>query len=194
MIVLGHTTTTEWESMIRRSDVVSVANHAECPVVTWRSRDGFQPPDGRPVVVGVDGTEVSESAVEHAFATAAALEAPLVAIHTWTEQSTLTYGEGSRFTDWTAYVEHRREEMKSHTSGHTERFPDVAVSYRVERGKPDIVLLEESKSAQLVVVGSHGRSPLAAAVVGSSSQGLIHHSCCPVMICRAHHRSETEAH
>ncbi|APE09771.1 universal stress protein [Rhodococcus pyridinivorans] len=194
MIVLGHTTTTEWESMIRRSDVVSVANHAECPVVTWRSRDGFQPPDGRPVVVGVDGTEVSEFAVEHAFATAAALEAPLVAIHTWTEQSTLTYGEGSRFTDWTAYVEHRREEMKSHTSGHTERFPDVAVSYRVERGKPDIVLLEESKSAQLVVVGSHGRSPLAAAVVGSSSQGLIHHSCCPVMICRAHQRSESEAH
>lgn len=71
-------------------------------------REGFQPPDGRPVVVGVDGTEVSAEAVEHAFATAAALEAPLVAIHTWTEQSTLTYGEGSRFTDWTAYVEHRR--------------------------------------------------------------------------------------
>ncbi|MEU5843269.1 universal stress protein [Rhodococcus sp. NPDC047139] len=193
MIVLGHTTTTEWESMVRRSDVVSVANHAECPVVTWRSRDGFQPPDGRPVIVGVDGTELSASAVEHAFETAAALEAPLAVLHTWREQSTLTYGEGSRFTDWSAYVEYRKDEMLENTNGYTEQYPDVDVSYRVERGKPDIVLLEESKTAQLVVVGSHGRSPLAAAVVGSSSQGLIHHSCCPVMICRARRHAATDA-
>ncbi|SUE14558.1 Usp family protein [Rhodococcus gordoniae] len=196
MIVLGHTTTSEWQSMVRRSDVVSVANNAECPVVTWRSREGFRPPDGRPVVVGVDGTELSAAAVEQAFATACALEAPLVVLHTWTEQSTLTYGEGSRFRDWSAYVEYRKKEMITNTAGYTEQYPDVDVSYRVERGKPDIVLLEESKTAQLVVVGSHGRSPLAASIVGSSSQGLIHHSCCPVMICRARRRAEAgaEAH
>ncbi|MFX1759449.1 universal stress protein [Rhodococcus sp. As11] len=193
MVVLGHTTTSEWQSMVRRSDVVSVANHAECPVVTWRSREGFRPPDGRPVVVGVDGTELSAAAVEQAFATACALEAPLVVLHTWTEQSTLTYGEGSRFRDWSAYVEYRKKEMITNTAGYTEQYPDVDVSYRVERGKPDIVLLEESKTAQLVVVGSHGRSPLAASIVGSSSQGLIHHSCCPVMICRARRRAEADA-
>jgi len=191
MVVLGHTTTTEWESMIKRSDVVSIANHAECPVVTWRSVDGFRVPDSRPVVVGVDGTELSAAAVEHSYALAAALEAPLIAVHTWTEQSTLTYGEGSRFRDWTDYVEFRRNEMTEHMAGHAEKHPDVEVTYRVERGKPDIVLQEESKTAQLVVVGSHGRSPLAAAVVGSSSQGLIHHSRCPVMVCRtpAHDRT-----
>lgn len=186
MIVLGHTSTTEWQSMIRRSDVVSVANHAECPVVTWRSRDGFHPPDTRPVVVGVDGSGLSAPAIDNAFAIASALGAPLVAVHAWTEQSTLTYGEGSRFRDWTDYVEHRKNDMVTHTADHAERYPDVEVDYRAERGKPDAVLIEQSRNAQLVVVGSHGRSALAAAVVGSSSQGLIHHSCCPVMICRAH--------
>lgn len=185
MIVLGHTTTTEWESMVQHSDVVSVSNHAVCPVVTWRSLDGFHPPDDRPILVGMDGTDLSIAAVEHAYAVAAALGAPLVAIHTWSEESTFTYGEASRFTDWTAYIDRMKAHMTDRLGRFAERYPDVEVSQRIEHGRPDIHLIDESPTAQLVVVGSHGRSAAAAAVLGSTSQGLIHHSSCPVMICRA---------
>lgn len=184
MVVLGHTTTTEWQSMFGRSDVVYVSNHAACPVVSWRSEHGFRPPDGRPIVVGVDGSDLSKSAISHGYEIASFLEAPLVAVHTWMEQSTLTYGEGSRFTDWTAYAEHEKAGMVESMAGLSERYPDVQVTHKVERGKPDIVLLEHSSEAQLVVVGSHGRSALASAVIGSTSQNLIHHSMCPVMVCR----------
>ena len=184
MIVLGHTTTSELQSMFRRSDVVYVANHAVCPVVSWRSENGFQPPDGRPIVVGVDGTELSSSAIAESYILAAALEAPLVAVHTWVEQSTITYGEDSRFTDWTDFATFERAGMVESMSGWASRFPDVQVEHRVERGKPDIVLLQHSADAQLLVVGSHGRSAKSSAILGSTSQGLIHHSYCPVAICR----------
>lgn len=185
MVVLGHTTTSELQSMFRRSDVVYISNHADCPVVSWRGEHGFRPPDGRPIVVGVDGSELSTAAIEHGYALAAALDAPLVAVHTWTEQSTLTYGEGSRFTDWTSYAEHEKAGMVESMAGWSQTYPDVQVEHRVVRGKPDIVLLEASSDAQLVVVGSHGRSAQSAALLGSTSQGLIHHSFCPVAICRA---------
>ncbi|WP_407445770.1 universal stress protein [Rhodococcus sp. (in: high G+C Gram-positive bacteria)] len=184
MIVLGHTTTSELQSMFRRSDVVYVANHAVCPVVSWRSEQGFRPPDGRPIVVGVDGTELSSAAIAEGYRLAAALEAPLVAVHTWVEQSTITYGEDSRFTDWTDFATFEKAGMVESMSGWATRFPDVQVEHRVERGKPDIVLLEQSAAAQLLVVGSHGRSAQSSAILGSTSQGLIHHSFCPVAICR----------
>ncbi len=184
VLVLGHTTTTEWESMITRSDVVHTANHAPCPVATWRGEPAPAAVDDRPVVVGVDGTDLSSKAVEHAFEFADLAGAPLVAVHTWKEHSTLTYGEASRFSDWSAFREHRTAMLAENLAGLSEQYPDVEVTYSVERGKPDVVLLEQSANAQLVVVGSHGRGALASAVVGSTSQGLIHHAKCPVLICR----------
>jgi len=185
MVVLGHTTTSELQSMFRRSDVVYVANHAVCPVVSWRSEQGFRPPDGRPIVVGVDGTQLSSAAIGEGYRLAAALEAPLVAVHTWVEQSTITYGEDSRFTDWTDFAAFQKAAMVESMVDWASEFPDVEVEHRVERGKPDIVLLEHSAHAQLIVVGSHGRSAQSSAILGSTSQGLIHHSFCPVAICRA---------
>lgn len=185
MIILGHTTTSELQSMFRRSDVVYVANHAVCPVVAWRSEQGFRPPDGRPIVVGVDGTQLSSAAIAEGYRLAAALEAPMLAVHTWVEQSTITYGEDSRFTDWTDFAAFQEAEMLESMSGWAADYPDVQVEHRVERGKPDMVLLEHSAHAQLLVVGSHGRSAQSSAILGSTSQGLIHHSFCPVAICRA---------
>ncbi len=184
MIVLGHTTTSELQSMFRRSDVVYVANHAVCPVVSWRSEQGFRPPDRRPIVVGVDGTELSTAAIAESYRLAAALDAPLVAVHTWVEQSTITYGEDSRFTDWTDFAKFQKAGMVESMAGWSTTYPDVEVVHQVERGKPDIVLLEHSARAQLLVVGSHGRSAQSSAILGSTSQGLIHHSFCPVAICR----------
>ncbi len=185
MIVLGHTTTSELQSMFARSDVVHTANHARCPVVSWRGEPGPSELDGQPIVVGVDGSSLSTNAIDHAFEIADKVGAPLTAVHTWTEQSTLTYGEGSRFTDWEAYQQHRTAELAESLAGHREKHPDVDISYSVERGKPDVLLLEHSAHAQLVVVGSHGRSTIASALIGSTSQNLIHHSMCPVLICRS---------
>jgi nucleotide-binding universal stress UspA family protein len=43
-------------------------------------------------------------------------------------------------------------------------------------------LMRAAAGAQLIVVGKHGRSPLPGTLLGSVSQGLLHHSICPVAV------------
>ena len=43
-------------------------------------------------------------------------------------------------------------------------------------------LVAESESAELVVVGSHGRSGLKAALLGSVSRHVVSHAACPVVV------------
>ena len=66
----------------------------------------------------------------------------------------------------------------------SDQFPDVEVTRHVERGSPRRTLLRHSEQAQLVAVGSHGRNPVLAAMLGSTTQNLLHHAVCPVLICR----------
>ncbi|AOW94773.1 universal stress protein [Rhodococcus sp. WMMA185] len=186
MVVLGPAATSEMRSVYVGSDVVRVSNNAECPVAVWRGIQGNQVRAGRPVVVGVDGSELSHMAVAHAFEFAAFFGAPLIAVHTWSEHSTLGawYSEERRFTDWQPHAQQETALLAESLAGWSEKYPDVEVTRCVERGKPTRVLLEHSVDAQLMVVGSHGRTPFTASIIGSTSQSLIHHARCPVLICR----------
>ncbi|WFS14827.1 universal stress protein [Rhodococcus aetherivorans] len=185
LLVVGRTTTGELRSMFAGSDVVRVANHARCPVVAWRGEGDHEEVDTRPVVVGVDGSALSNAAIEHAFEFASFLGVPLIAVHAWTEQSTLRgYDESARFVDWTTYAEQKVADLAESLAGWRERYPDVELRTELERRGAMVALIERSIDAQLVAVGSHGRSTIASALLGSTGQGLLHHSRCPVLICR----------
>ncbi|MFD4368184.1 universal stress protein [Rhodococcus sp. NPDC058521] len=185
MLVLGPAETTEMQSVFVGSNVVRVANHAKCPVVVWRGPVIPAGTDERPIVVGVDGSDLSNLAVSHAFEFASFFDAPLVAVHTWSEHSSLGgYSEARRFTDWAPHEEHENVVLAEALAGWCEKYPDVSVTRSVQRGGPMKVLLEHSAEARMVVVGSHGRNPFMASVVGSTSQALIHRAWCPILICR----------
>jgi hypothetical protein len=55
-------------------------------------------------------------------------------------------------------------------------------------GHPRHALVERSRTAQLVVLGTHGRDTFRGLVLGSVSQTLLHHSACPVAVVRAGRR------
>lgn len=185
MVVLGPAETTEMQSVFVGSNVVRVANHAKCPVVVWRGPVVSEASDERPIVVGVDGSDLSNMAVAHAFEFASFFGAPLVAVHTWSEHSSLGgYSEARRFTDWAPTEDHEHVVLGEALAGWSEKYPDVEVTRSVQRGGPIKVLLEHSAEARMIVVGSHGRSPFMASVVGSTSQALIHRAWCPILICR----------
>ncbi|GIJ19733.1 hypothetical protein Vlu01_03570 [Micromonospora lutea] len=76
-------------------------------------------------------------------------------------------------------------------AGLAARYPDVQVQRRLLRGSPAKVLVEESKIAQLVVVGGRGRGALSGLLLGSVSHAVLHHAHCPVAI--LHHVRDAAA-
>ncbi|MCX5042733.1 universal stress protein [Aldersonia sp. NBC_00410] len=192
MLVLGSAGTSEMRAMFVGSDVVRVANHARCPVVVWRENPDGEITTGLPVVVGVDGSSLSDVAVAHAFEFASFFRVPVIAVHAWSEQSGLGYAESRRFVNWSSHEQRETAVMSEALAGWGEKFPDVDVERFIERGSARGALLRHSTQAQLVVVGSHGRTPIMGALLGSTTQNLMHHSRCPVLICRDGDRADGE--
>jgi nucleotide-binding universal stress UspA family protein len=67
-------------------------------------------------------------------------------------------------------------------SDRRDRYPNVQVHPTVLRAHPVHGLVDESTAGRLLVVGSHGRHALAGTLLGSVSQGVLHHATCPVAV------------
>jgi nucleotide-binding universal stress UspA family protein len=161
------------------SVAAAVAGHATCPVVVVHGKD--RPADG-PVVVGVDGSPVSEDALAFAFDAAAARRVPLVAMHSY--QPPVFYPDSVTVVDWKAVDTEEQEVLAERLAGWGERYPDVPVERVVVEGSPAAELVEQSEKAQLVVVGSHGHGSLAGLILGSVSRAVLHRAHCPVAVVR----------
>lgn len=185
LIVMGSTGSGALRSRLLGSTALKVANHATCPVTVWRGSAENPGPDQRPVIVGVDGSALSKKAVEYAFRYADQFDAPLIAVHTWQGSSTFREGGAGILIDWEAVEQEESALLAENLAGMADQYPDVPVTRISEPGAAAPVMLKYADDAQLIVVGSHGRSAMAGAVMGSTSQNLLHHAPGPVMICRA---------
>ena len=58
----------------------------------------------------------------------------------------------------------------------------MGVERRVVEGAAASVLVDESRDAELLVVGSRGHGGFAGLLLGSVSQQCAHHATCPVVI------------
>ncbi|MET8091764.1 universal stress protein [Micromonospora sp. NPDC005220] len=169
MLVLGSRGHGGFGGLLVGSTAVSVAAHAHCPVVVVR--DG--PSAAGPVAVGVDGSEPSLVALGFAVERAAQRRTPLRVLHAWTPGPDAAAG----VPDERAAVEQTLETWRR-------TFPDLAVSVDLVPTSPAAMLIEASRDAQLIVVGSRGRGGLAGMLLGSVSQQLIQHAACPVAVVR----------
>ncbi|GAB3147174.1 universal stress protein [Amycolatopsis stemonae] len=161
---------------------VDLAAKAHCPVVVVRGRETV---DG-PVVVGADGSPLSEAAIAWAFEEASIRHAPLVAVYTWHDGDTAgLFSDGNVAFQGESLRDSGRRLLAQRLAGWQEKYPDVVVERRVEHDRPRDRLLGASHEAQLLVVGSRGRGGFSGLVLGSTSQALLHHAACPVMVVRA---------
>ncbi|RZT77769.1 nucleotide-binding universal stress UspA family protein [Micromonospora violae] len=138
----------------------------------------------RPVVVGVDGSPSSLVAAEHAARAALLRSRPLLLVHGYLHP--LGYGVPINPYDVGVPVpSDEAQKMLEHTAAElTGRWPGLAVEVRQVAGGPGATLVEESRRAELVVVGSRGRGGFAGLLLGSVGAQVAAHAHCPVLVVR----------
>ena len=135
------------------------------------------------IVVGVDGSPGSRAALTWAAAEAADHGAELVVINVW--EHTLLPPAGS-ITVSEHYVpdpsQRTAEDLVKVIQEELGEQPSVLVQPRVKQGSPAKVLIEESATADLLVVGTRGHGGFAGLVLGSVSQHVAAYAKCPVTV------------
>jgi nucleotide-binding universal stress UspA family protein len=155
-----------------------VVRSAKCPVAVIREEASqLAHPEQAPVLVGVDCSSASEIALAVAFDAASRRGVGLTALHAWGDLAAFERA----WQDWE--LEAQRA-LAEYMAGWQERYPDVQVDRVVAYAHPSRELIEASESAQLVVVGSHGRGVLATMLLGSVSNAVVHSVRTPVIVAR----------
>ncbi|MBB3115843.1 universal stress protein [Corynebacterium bovis] len=184
MIVMGSRGLGGFSGLVLGSVSSAVVSHAECPVVILRKDSGVcDETKYGPVVVGVDGSDVSRDALHRAFEEADARGATLRAVHSWSDAELSATLAGLA----TALDRARDEEqalLHEELKPLCEQYPNVKVEAVVERDRPVPALIDNAEDAQLLVVGSRGRGGFKGMVLGSSSRALLQYSPCPLMVVR----------
>jgi nucleotide-binding universal stress UspA family protein len=185
LLVVGSRGIGGFRGMLAGSSAVALVAHGRCPVAVIRGAtpDAVAPVTG-PVVVGVDGSPTGEAAIAAAFEEASWRGAELVAVHSWAEFPT-DRPETRRFdADRVSTEAGEHELLAERLAGWQEKFPDVTVRRVIGEGRPVECLLQNAVDAQLVVVGSRGHGGFAGMLLGSTSQALIYHATCPLLVVR----------
>jgi len=163
-----------------------LVHHARCPVAVIHEEAlsaGRSPK--APVVVGVDGSPASELATEIAFDEASRRGVELVALHAWSDLSFLDFARpGQAPIEWANLRVEEEEVLAERLSGWQSRYPDVVVHKIVVADRPAPRLLEQAETAQLIVVGSHGRGGFTGMLLGSVSRAVVNAAQIPVIIAR----------
>lgn len=134
------------------------------------------------VLLATDGSPASESASEQAIDLATQVEARLLVVS--------VLGGSSRPSEAQPEVSaaDSRASLTSTAQGIVARARAAGVdaSFLVWEGEPGdaIVAAADAESADIIVVGSHGRSGVSRVFMGSVSDFVVRHAHCPVMVVR----------
>ena len=173
----------------------SLPAHAHCPTVVvpcgTQDQPSFTPV--RRMVVGVDGSESATIALRRAVDEAIVWDAHLTAV------AAVPIGGGAGSLAWLPAAVDRDDVLADVKVGlgvaveQAVDGRDVRLSQHALDGNAAALMAEFSTAVDLVVVGSRGRGGFAGLLMGSTSQAVLHHAVCPVMVVPARSVHEDEA-
>jgi nucleotide-binding universal stress UspA family protein len=181
LVVVGSNGHSALARLLLGSVSSSVVRSARCPVAVIRDEDPLMAqPQRAPVLVGIDGSHASDLATAVAFDEASRRDVELVALHAWSDTGAFELPG----IDWAAVKSEAERSLAEQLAGWQERYPGVTVHRELVCDRPARQLIERSESAQLVVVGSHGRGGLSGVLLGSVSNAVVHSVRMPVIVAR----------
>jgi nucleotide-binding universal stress UspA family protein len=138
------------------------------------------------IVVGVDQSEGAKAALRFALEEAGLRQAKLRVVHAWQFGYIGAPGfEGSLPAVGGDLAEfHEAAEAALDETLRGVVADGVAIERRVDQGAAASVLIEESRDADVLIVGSRGHGGFAQLLLGSVSQQCAQHAVCPVVIVR----------
>lgn len=156
-----------------------LAARAACPTVVVRGPAG-DPAEGAAVIAGVDGGEHTATVLRYAFEHASRHRVGVRAVLCWHPHVT----NPARWTSAAAAQSQRHAEewLAEALAGWEQKYPDVAISRVVLDDHPVAGLVAESAAQHLLVVGGHRQHAVTGSLLGSVSQGVLHHADCPVTV------------
>lgn len=190
LLVIGSRGRGGFRGLLLGSVSQQISAHAACPVVVVHDPQQRPAPatptdDVGRVVVGLDGSELSRDAMGFAFEYAARHHLPLTAVHTWDIPLPETVPPVIISDDeWREVEDEELALTAEQLTTWSQKYPQVDVKQRVVRGSAESVMVNASRDAALVVVGSRGRGGFLGMLLGSVSQALLHHASAPVAIVR----------
>ncbi|MDA2804817.1 universal stress protein [Nocardiopsis suaedae] len=179
---------------------IRVSAHAPCPVAVVpgpKEGDGAERTAGRRgrVVVGVDGSRDADAALRFALEEAARGGGEVLALHAWQISAPIDAGA---LSDPSYVVEHRfaahiaeKHVQAMVEEARTDTTADVPARAVAVEDNPVHALIRAGSGADLLVVGSRGRGGFTGLLLGSVSQGVLHHADVPVVLVRNRAQGET---
>jgi nucleotide-binding universal stress UspA family protein len=138
------------------------------------------------IIVGVDGSGHSQQALEWAMKEAATRQAALtvltvdpVALSAWTGAPIRSEADEPAREHAEQAAKQAADEAAGHLTGEAQ---PISVTVRAVSGNPAEELINASRDADLVVVGSRGAGGFSRLMMGSVSNQVAHHAQCPVAI------------
>jgi nucleotide-binding universal stress UspA family protein len=188
LVVVGRNRRSALQAAVLGSVSFAVALHARCPVAVVGEGAERHPGPAWPVVVGIDGSRSSLAAVALAIEFARRWQAPLHVVSACRAPSVTVWPDGpddesaaSSAQPWTSVAHAAVDQAIAQVRSVD---PDLTVTGSVIEGRADDVLVEESRRAGLVVIGSRGNGGFAGLMVGSVSHGVMRRSASPVVVLR----------
>ncbi|MDS1271874.1 universal stress protein [Lipingzhangella sp. LS1_29] len=188
LVVVGSRGLSTISAMFRGSVGLRVAAHAPVPVAVIPPAASHTAERMGHVVVGVDGSELSDAALRFALDEALRRDASLTVVHAWyvpvpLDPAALAASGYTVDQEEACSRAHARVETLVAEARST-RTAEVPVQIVIGVNHPAHVLLTESATAALVVVGSRGRGGFRGLLLGSVSQALLQHATVPVVVVR----------
>jgi nucleotide-binding universal stress UspA family protein len=133
------------------------------------------------VVVGVDGSTESQAALDWGVQEAKLRNGQVVALASW--QFPYVSDAAGQVWEYAGFEQDARTILDDELRRVAD--PAVLVTGRLVEGNAAAALVEASREADLLIVGSRGLGGFKGLMLGSVSAQLAHHARCPLLIIRA---------